>query len=258
MDVAETPLPFPVATRCCALCGETKPITEFYWKNNAHTRRHNRCKKCVTAKILEFSRLHPDRVWGNKPQNKKKKLERWRLRYKENPEKYRAIALTAWRNRREAALKQQRERYAKTRDQQIAKTVRWNKANPGKVQQWKDRNRDKIRGYLSVYRQKHPKAHLVNRYQRRLRKKKVGGRLSVGLPQRLFSEQKGLCPYCKTTITIESCHMDHLIPLARGGSHSDLNMQLTCKRCNLKKHAKDPIEFAASMGLFIPATELAI
>jgi 5-methylcytosine-specific restriction endonuclease McrA len=40
-------------------------------------------------------------------------------------------------------------------------------------------------------------------------------------------------------------HMDHIIPVSRGGHHAIGNLQMMCSRCNLSKHNKLSIEWRA-------------
>ncbi|MFI8830536.1 HNH endonuclease [Streptomyces afghaniensis] len=42
-------------------------------------------------------------------------------------------------------------------------------------------------------------------------------------------------------------HVDHLVPLARGGAHSLSNLVPACQRCNTSKGAKDPYDFAGEL-----------
>ena len=55
------------------------------------------------------------------------------------------------------------------------------------------------------------------------------------------------CFYCKCEL--EQMHIDHFIPLARGGSHSANNLVASCPTCNLKKKDKDPYLFMEEMGV---------
>lgn len=43
-------------------------------------------------------------------------------------------------------------------------------------------------------------------------------------------------------------HIDHYQPLSKGGEHRISNLVIACPTCNLRKNAKDPLEFAASVG----------
>ncbi|RQR87712.1 HNH endonuclease [Burkholderia sp. Bp9010] len=43
-------------------------------------------------------------------------------------------------------------------------------------------------------------------------------------------------------------HVDHYNPLSKGGKHEVSNLVIACPTCNLRKSAKDPLEFAASIG----------
>jgi 5-methylcytosine-specific restriction endonuclease McrA len=67
---------------------------------------------------------------------------------------------------------------------------------------------------------------------------------------KIFNLQKGKCAYCKKKITF-SYHVDHIIPVSKGGSNWPKNLQLTCRSCNLRKGAKDPIVFSRQNGLLI-------
>ena len=50
--------------------------------------------------------------------------------------------------------------------------------------------------------------------------------------QRVWQRYGGRCAECAATDYLE---YDHIIPVAKGGSNSDNNIQLLCRRCNLKK-----------------------
>lgn len=47
------------------------------------------------------------------------------------------------------------------------------------------------------------------------------------------------CPYCKSVAR----HIDHRIPLSRGGEHSFDNLQMICEICNRAKGASTEAEF---------------
>jgi 5-methylcytosine-specific restriction endonuclease McrA len=61
---------------------------------------------------------------------------------------------------------------------------------------------------------------------------------------RQLAERDGgyLCFYCKEPLTSDY-HVDHKIPIAKGGTHSIENFALACMQCNQEKHAKDLDEY---------------
>jgi 5-methylcytosine-specific restriction endonuclease McrA len=60
-----------------------------------------------------------------------------------------------------------------------------------------------------------------------------------------IEKQLGLvCGYCECTIvTVANMAVDHVIPIARGGSHSKTNLWLCCRPCNWQKGQLTKEEF---------------
>lgn len=62
------------------------------------------------------------------------------------------------------------------------------------------------------------------------------GQLSPGTRERLFELQNGSCNGCGCALV--DSHIDHIVPLVRGGTNTDDNVQLLCPTCNLSKGSK--------------------
>lgn len=60
---------------------------------------------------------------------------------------------------------------------------------------------------------------------------------------RIFVTQTGLCTGCLADLILTSYHIDHIMPLSKGGSNWPDNLQLLCPTCNLEKSAKLPEEW---------------
>ena len=60
--------------------------------------------------------------------------------------------------------------------------------------------------------------------------------------ERLYKEQKGRCFWCSSEVG-GRYHIDHLIPLSKGGSNGPENIVIACPLCNVRKHDKMPWEF---------------
>ncbi len=73
------------------------------------------------------------------------------------------------------------------------------------------------------------------------------GRRSIPLNiRRLVLKRDGYrCRYCG--IKVIKPHLDHILPVSRGGKNTMANLVTTCARCNLTKHARTPEE--AGMAL---------
>ena len=57
------------------------------------------------------------------------------------------------------------------------------------------------------------------------------------------------CYYCGENIPKGKLHIDHIIPLSKGGAHDVSNLCCACASCNLSKSSKHPSDFAAVLGL---------
>lgn len=92
------------------------------------------------------------------------------------------------------------------------------------------------------------------RRNRKARERNAKGQLSRGIRKALYAAQRGRCPVCKDALAmdgVQKCHIDHVVPLAAGGTHTDDNVQLLCPECNVSKGAKDPLEFMQSRGFLL-------
>lgn len=54
----------------------------------------------------------------------------------------------------------------------------------------------------------------------------------ASLKRLLLRESNGRCKICGTPLTINTVTIDHILPLAEGGSNHTLNLQATCNLCN--------------------------
>lgn len=86
---------------------------------------------------------------------------------------------------------------------------------------------------------------------RRTQKLQNGGTHTGKQILALFNQQSGVCPYCKAKLHKSGknkYHIDHVMPLSKGGNNDISNIQLLCAKCNLTKSNKLPEEFAAQFN----------
>lgn len=85
--------------------------------------------------------------------------------------------------------------------------------------------------------------HIISRSRhhginRRAREKGAGGRLPKGVKNFLSIKQKQNCAICECYIHEGLGEIDHIVPLAKGGSNELENVQLLCIRCNRSKGSR--------------------
>lgn len=119
---------------------------------------------------------------------------------------------------------------------------------------WRAANRETIRAKAEEYRDNHPR--VVKAKPRKIvEPKEKTKRTAEGFHtqddvSRILKMQNGRCAYCSAVVW-HGYHVDHITPLARGGTQWPRNLQITCAFCNLSKNARDPLEFARSIGLLL-------
>ena len=108
---------------------------------------------------------------------------------------------------------------------------------------WRERNPEKRKDILLAWERKNPESAAERWRKRRAIEKKATGWMPPFPEGILFGEQAGLCFYCGANLEELGWHMEHKIPLSRGGKHDWKNVCLSCPACNLSKHTKTSTEF---------------
>lgn len=147
-------------------------------------------------------------------------------------------------NRREAARKPERVAARKASQQArkssiAAARAAWYQANKSVVAERKKQ-------WFAV----HPEKLRIKHHNKRARRKAAVGRLSKDLPGRLLKLQRGRCACCGQSLK-DGYQMDHVVPLALGGTNTDDNMQLLTPKCNNRKSAKDPVKYMQEKGFLL-------
>ena len=161
----------------------------------------------------------------------------------------------AWRKADPAKVKAIKAAYYAANAEKVkAKSAAWAAANPDRLREtkaaYRAANIDKIKARNSAWSAANRDVGRAHKQNRRARKRANGGRLSAGLVGRLIKLQQGKCACCSQPLKV-GFHLDHIMPLALGGTNTDDNMQLLNQRCNNQKHAKHPVDFMQQRGFLI-------
>jgi 5-methylcytosine-specific restriction endonuclease McrA len=214
----------------------------------------------LPAGQAKANKLEYDKKWRD--QNRQRVNALARVRRKANPEKEKEKKRRLYLKNQEKALayaaKYREENREKIKEKCAGKWSEWSAkyraknpdASRARTQAWKDANPERRKATQAAYLQNNKPRHLINIQNRRARKIKAGGELSKGLGERLYFLQKGKCACCEKPLG-DKYELDHIIPLARGGSNTDDNIQLLTPTCNRQKGAKDPVQFMQARGKLI-------
>ena len=129
------------------------------------------------------------------------------------------------------------------------------KANRDKINEYakkyREERREELKEKAREWRKKNPGCHkpVMKRKANssNLRFKKLNGSLARYFPE--LTQEKleelfdGKCYLCKKEITPETCHIEHKLPFAKGGTNELSNVGFTCAMCNKLKGKLTPDEF---------------
>jgi 5-methylcytosine-specific restriction endonuclease McrA len=179
------------------------------------------CIPCQRMAVAKYRKADPERMkarWKKQNDGRKEQLKKWGA---ENRERKAAI-MRAWRKANPERNRENNKRskahcYAKSKLTTIA---------------WRRRNPDLVRIHYAT---------------KRAKRRKAEGKYTRRDELMLLERQRGRCANCGVACA-KRYHIDHVIPLAKGGSNWPSNLQILCPTCNSRKSAKDPIEWARENG----------
>lgn len=210
----------------CKICGIEYPATKEYFHVNKKCRGglNPRCKMCRSKDLKYHYWKDPEKARQAKHKS-----------YWKNPEKARE-AKREWRRNNPDAW----DEWAAPQKERILDNKReWRKRNPDKVKKHKaasqKRNRASANERGKRWQVNHPeqtRAYVLNRLAR---KKNAMGKHTHKDIEAIYEAQEGRCFYCGITLHGDY-HVDHVIPLSRGGTNWPDNLVCACVACNCSKN----------------------
>jgi 5-methylcytosine-specific restriction endonuclease McrA len=88
----------------------------------------------------------------------------------------------------------------------------------------------------------------------RRRAKLAGATVEVFTREEIIARDKATCYLCDSVTRLEMIHLDHVIPLSRGGDHSRANVRVACATCNLAKGDLTEAEYRATLRFGLTRT----
>lgn len=204
----------------CSRCKTDKPESEFHKNRATKDGLYGFCKPCSVKAAQEWQKKNPERAKKSareyRKNNKEKVAKRTREYRKKNIEKVRK-----WRRDwSKAHPEYTRAASAKARKEH----PRRNKEHQRKYAQ---NNKDKMNAKTRKY---------------RARKKFLLGSHTKEDIEKIRKSQNNKCFWCDRKVKFPG-HIDHVVPITRGGANSPENLVLACEFCNKSKGSKLPHEW---------------
>lgn len=184
----------------------------------------NKSRICAYQK--EYRKSNPEIISNYKKENRLAIRRSWRKYYKKH---YKRLMLykKTYRDLNREKINSYAREYSKTHAAQIFKYRRKNKLK------------------AAIRSKRSEKKNYDKRRQRdHLRRAMISKPVSRARIRKMVQDTKN-CVYCKRSIVGLRFHLDHAVPLKRGGKHHISNIVVSCKRCNLTKRDKTIPEFIA-------------
>lgn len=212
----------------CWKCKETKSVSEFGVDNSRFDKLSPRCKPCLRKALKESANRNPE--------TSKRK---WAKRYSRNSEKIKQ-RMCAQQIQRIKTLNYVARSEKKCRVCQTIKSISDFTRHA--------RTADGFRYECAECRKNQRQTldykiqNSLNKQRRRAREKNAEGSHKAEDIKFLYYKQSGKCLYCEKELE-KTFHLDHIIPLSRGGSNWKENLQILCPTCNMRKSNKTPEEY---------------
>lgn len=190
----------------CSKCGVSKPTTEFHSRKTARDGLASNCKDCRNAHNRGATA-----VLRQDDDYRARNVEYQRTWRQANPDKT-AASQDRWRQ----ANPDYRPDPVKVNANSKASYERNKEKYRARKAQWAKDNADLMRGYLAK------------------RRAKTG---AAPVDYRKVLTSRDDCYLCGAEL-VAPIHVDHVVPVSRGGLHEESNLQPTHAACNLRKSDK--------------------
>lgn len=235
--------------KTCSKCDRTLPVSDFSSNKTRRDGLQDRCKACNRA----YAEANKERIRARK-----------RARYAENADEQRARSL-AYRaanldrvraydrertsKRREWKMAYDRARYAANKEQDNERSRLYRLANHDRLRTAAHTkyamNPEAVKRRVRAWIVAHPVEARAQSQRRRGRERSAEGTHTAADLQAQYERQRSRCYWCGQTIDSEY-HVDHIVPLSKGGSNWPENLVIACPQCNQSKGDKLPHEWPKS------------
>lgn len=249
-------------TKICNKCKLEKEYVCFGTRTANKDGKRSQCKECekqYVAENYDKVKLHRKQY---KQENRDSILKKSREYHAKNKDKKKEY----YENNKEKILEQCKQNREKNKEEIAARHKVYYQDNKSRIQEYKlkyrEENKDFLKKQGKKYYNQNKEAFLekCSRYRstekgkivhknsclKRRALKRQGDVISDDLLE--LQQNAKVCYWCNKSLKNKQVHIDHYIPLSKGGEHTQSNLVVSCGACNMQKHTTDPFVFANSMG----------
>ncbi len=208
--------------KICDTCKITKDLNDFHIHPRGVGGKSGTCKECAKSRSNKWYHDNLDRTKAQRKEyreaNKGVVKAQKRRYYLKNKEIIKVKSNAYFKENHEDRLEKKRIYHHKNKERVNAKRRQWNRDNP-------ERHNEQSRVYKA-------------------QKRNQLGSVPSDYLENLWIAQEGMCYYCQGDLGVLGKHVEHMVPLSRGGLHDISNLCLACPDCNLSKGIKTAEEFS--------------
>jgi 5-methylcytosine-specific restriction endonuclease McrA len=206
---------------------------------NAEYYQENRERLLAAAKARYWAKKDEIRAYKQRWQaeNREEIAAKKAAKYQENRAAIRAKQSAAYAASPDAQKARSRKARVLRREYYCAYHKRYGKT-------YRLNNREKLRAKARRLYRANPEQY--REIQSRRKARKLGAATERINFKKILRKANGLCGICQRPFDLFGIDFDHIVPLARGGTHTNDNIQATHSRCNRVKGCKLPEEMASS------------
>jgi 5-methylcytosine-specific restriction endonuclease McrA len=204
-------------TRICTKCETEKPLTEYNRDRKGRGGYAVQCRECRKVAHRQYYETHHTAILADFKARRDARTDTEKQQDADYQQGYYKTKRTHLSNYRRGWYQANRGRI---RPEQNRVNARWRENNPDKVRDWGPRRRARARGAARIDR-----IDRVAIYERDNYTCYLCGRI---------------CDPNAPRATPHKLTLDHVIPLARGGTHTADNLRVACWSCNCSKGVSAP------------------
>lgn len=222
-----------VEGRVCTICKEYKSFDNYHKAKSRKYGYHNVCKPC---KSLSDKKSHQ--------KHREKRIEYMSKRYEENKERLLKECKVYRDNNKESIAEYKKHWHVRNKESVNERSRVWREKNKEQniesKKNWYRNNRDRVYANIS-----------------KRRSSKFFVRFSKFMRNDILERDNWECQSCGVKVHDRNiggndkrylwddefkAHLDHVIPISKGGDSTPENIQVLCRTCNLSKKAKTDYE----------------